>query len=224
MEKVVSMRKIEEDEKMYKNNIINKGQMFLISAILILIALIAIKNLLGVYATFEEKRFEEIFTLDKQLRNVKNEIRNTVGIATLQNDVNLSGIQYLYNLSNFTVNDMDAELLYAFIFSNASNQIFGITVANFLKDTINVTINATNSTPAGYTFTINNSINASRQFNSSINGTINITLTYSKQNDNITERFPILVSTQRFDAIFFDLTLFSRDEFVRSKEIHNRTW
>lgn len=200
------------------------GQMFLIGAILILIALVAIKNLLGVYATFEEKRFEEIFTLDKQLKNMKNEFRYVAGIATLQNDVNLSGIQFLYNFSNFTTSDMDAKLLYTFIFSNASNQIFGVTMGNFLKDTINVTINATNSTPTGYTFTINNTSNISRQFNSSINGTINITIIYTKQNENITERFPILVSTQRFDALFFDITLWSRDEFVRSKELYNRTW
>ncbi len=201
-----------------------KGQMFVIAAILILVALIAIKNLLGMYATFEEKRFEETFTLDKQMKNIKNELRYTAGIASLQSDANLSGIRFLYNFSNFTVNDMDAKLLYAFVFVNASTQEFGITVGNFMKDTINVTVNATNTTQPGYAFTINNSINVSRQFNSNINGTINITLTYSKQNENITERFPILASTQRYVGVFSDIILESRDEFVRSKDVYNRTW
>lgn len=200
------------------------GQMFIIGAILILIALIAVKNLLGVYSTFEEKRFEETLNMDKQIRNLKNEFGYILGIASLQSDINLSGIRFFYNFSDFVVNDIDAKVLYAFVFVNSTNQQFGVTVGNFLKDAINVTINATNSSPSGYTFTINNNVNVSRQFSSNINGTVNITLAYTQQNENITERFSMLASTQRFVAGFFDITVESKDEFVRSKEVYNRTW
>lgn len=202
----------------------SKGQMFIIASVLVAIALIGIKNLLGVYSTFEESRFEETLNLDKQIRNIKNEFGYLLGVATLKGDVNISGITFFYNFSNFTVNDIDARILYAFVFVNSSTQEYGVTVGNLIKDTINITINATNSTPVGYTLILNSSTNATRQFNSNINGTVNITLTYSLHNENVTERFSILASTRRYAGIFFDIKLSSKDEFVRSKELYNRTW
>lgn len=210
---------VRENRRFYSS-----GQMFILAAILIVVALVGIKNLLGVYSTFEEQRFEETFNMDKQIKNIKNEMKNAGGIATLQNDVNLSGINFLYNFTNFTVSDINAKILYAFVFANASNQIYGVTIGNFLKDTINITLNATNSSQTGYTFMINNSVNVSRQFNSNINGTINITLTYTKQNENVTERFPVLVSTQKSVALFFDIQLSRSNEFIRAKDVYNRTW
>jgi len=202
----------------------SSGQMFIIASILIVTALLALKNLLGVYSTFEEKRFEETLDLDSQLKNIKNEFGYILGIAALQNDVNGSGIRFFYNFSNFIANDIDARILYVFVFVNSSNQAFGVTTGNLLREAINVTINATNSTPTGYTFIMNSSFNTSREFQSSINGTINITLTYSRQNSNITERFPILVSTIRSAAIFVDARVHGENAFVRAKEIYNKTW
>jgi hypothetical protein len=212
------------DSLIRERGVKKKGQMFIIAAIIILVGLVEIRGLLGLYATFEEKRSEETFVLDKQVKNMRSEFAYTLGIATLQSDANLSGIRFLYNFSNFTAADAGAKLLYAFVFANSSTQRFGVTVGNFLKDTINITINATNSTPAGYSFAVNDKINASREFQSNINGTVNITLTYSYQNENITERFPIIASAQRFASVFVDATLEISGEFIRSKEFYNRTW
>ncbi len=201
-----------------------KGQMFVIASILVLIALIAVKNMLGIYATFEEKRFKETFTLDKQIRNLKDGFRDTVGIATMQGDANLSGIRFLYNFSNFTAKDTGAKLLYAFVYVNGTSQKFSVTVGNFLKDEINVTINATDSTPAAFSFLMNSSMNATNEFQSDISGMVNMTLSYSQSEGNSTERFSISTSAQRYAGAFFDIKIESNDEFVRSKEFYNRTW
>lgn len=203
---------------------ISKGQMFIIASILALVAMVTLKNLLGIYATFEEKRFSEAFTLDKDLNNLKSEYRYLVGLASLRGDANQSGISNMYNFSNFTTSDMDAKVLYAYVFGNGSTQRYSITVGNFINDEINITLNATNATPRGYAFTLNSRQNTTQEFNSSINGTVNITLRYTQPSENITEQFPVQISTSNIVAGFFDITVFSASQFVRSKSIYNRTW
>ncbi len=198
--------------------------MFIIASILLLIAMIMLKNLLGIYATYEEKSFSEMFTLDKQLNNLKSEYRYLVGLTTLQGNANQSGITYLYNFSNFSTSDISAKVLYVYVFGNGSTQRYSATIGNFIEDEINMTVNATSSTPTGFTFTLNSMANATYEFNSSINGTINITLRYAYRNDNVTERFPVLISTSNVVAGFFDITVSSGDQFVRSKSVYNRTW
>ena len=200
------------------------GQMFIIASILVLVAMVTLKNLLGIYATFEEKKFSEAFTLDKDLNNLKNEYRYLVGLESLNGDANLSGINNLYNFTNFTTSDINAKVLYVYIFGNGSTQRYSIAIGNFINDEINITLNATNSTPAGFLFTLNSMQNTTREFNSSINGTISITLRYTQPAENITEQFPVLISTSNIVAGFFDITVFSAAQYVRSKSIYNRTW
>ena len=198
--------------------------MFIIASILMLVSMVALKNLLGIYATFEEKRFSESFTLDKELNNLRSEYRYLAGLTSLQGNVNLTGINHLYNFTNFTTSGIDAKVLYLYIFNNGSTQRYSVTAGNFIDDEINITLNATSSTPPGFLFTLGSRANATREFNASINGTVNITLRYTQQTANITEIFPVQISTANMVAGFFDITLSSGTQFVRSKSIYNRTW
>lgn len=198
-----------------------KGQMFLIASILIIIALIALKNLFGIYATAEEKRFGESSQLDKELRNVKNEYRYILEVAALQNDANASGIDYLYNFSNLLRND-NAKTLYLFVFNNGSNQRFSATVGNFLNDKINVTLNATNADSLGFNFVVNDKKNVTKIFQASINGTVNLTLKYERQ-ENTTEEFKITTNKNQVFG-FFDIQLEDSRLFLRSKDVYNWSW
>lgn len=198
--------------------------MFIIASILMLIAMIMMKNLLGIYATFEEKSFSETFILDKQLNNLKGEYTYLAGFTSLQGNANQSGITYMYNFSNFTTGDISAKVLYVYVFGNGSSQRYSVTVGDFISDEINITLNATSSTPTGFTFTLGSRTNATYEFGSNTNGTVNITLRYTHRNENTTEQFPVLISTSNVVAGFFDITVSSAGQFVRSKSIYNRTW
>ncbi len=203
----------------------SKGQMFVIGAILIVIGLIMLKNLLGIYSTAEEKRYQESIIIDKQLRNVKDEYKYIVATAAVQADANASGISYLSNFSNFIRNDFDSKIVYMFVYANGTTQRFSITVGNFIDDKINVTVNATNSNPAGYLYgNMNDKTNLTREFNATINGTINVTLTYIYRSGNFTERIPVNVSTRNLAAGFFDISLEDSSLYIRSKETYNWTY
>ncbi len=202
-----------------------KGQMFVIGAILILIGLIVLKNLLGVYSTAEEKRYQESVILDKHLRNVRDEYKYIIATASMQNDANASGISYLSNFSSLIRNDMDSKIVYMFIFANGTTQKFSVNVGNFVNDKINVTVNATNSNPNGYVYGgMDDKTNLTREFNATINGTINVTLKYLHRNINFTETVPMNVSTKNLAAGFFDITLVGSDIYVRTKETYNRSF
>ena len=199
-----------------------KGQMFVIGAILILIGLIVLKNLLGVYSTAEEKRYQESVILDKQLRNIRDEYKYIIATASMQNDANASGISYLSNFSSLIRNDMNGRIVYMFIFANGTTQKFSVNVGNFVNDKINVTVNATSSNPNGYVYgSMDDKANLTKEFNATINGTINVTLKYLYRNINFTEMVPVNVSTKSRAAGFFDITLEGSDIYVRSKETYS---
>ncbi len=122
---------------------VQKGQMFLIGSIMVLIGLIMLKNLLAVYTTVEETRFQETNIIDKQLSNVVNEYENIIGLASLNGYDN--GVSYLSNFSGFLRNDIDSEILYSFVFANGTTQRYNVTIGNYLGDKINLTVNVTDS-------------------------------------------------------------------------------
>ncbi|MFH0832697.1 MAG: hypothetical protein V1900_03200 [Candidatus Aenigmatarchaeota archaeon] len=223
MEKVLNINTFNEGTRFKGENrrfCSLKGQMFLVAAILVVIALVALKNLFGIYATTEEKRFGESSLLDKQMKNLKNEFRAVVGVAALQNDANVSGINHLYNFSNLIKSD--AKLLYVFVFNNATSQRFAATIGNFLNDKINVTLNATDS-GLGYNFVVDDEKNITKIFQSTINGTVNLTFIYEIRGENVTEAFRITTDKNLVFA-FFDVQLEDSRALVRSKDIYNWSW
>lgn len=207
-------------------NKVQKGQMFLIASILLIIGLIMLKNLLGIYSTVEETRYQETKILGKQLNNVMNEYKYTVAIASAQQNVMNSLVNYTENLSTFLRTDIDSEILYAVVMANSTTQKYYITLGNYLKDKINATINVTNSTPSNSVIGIlEDKTENTTEFQSEINGTINITITYTKQDIEFTEIFPIVVSsTNNLIQGFFDIKVKDEDIFIRMKDIYNYTW
>lgn len=199
--------------------------MFLICAVLIVVALIMLRTLFGIYATIEEKRAEESVILDKQLRNLKKEYGYLAGIGSMQPNPNASATQYLTNFSSFLRDDTDIKVLYLYVFVDGTSQRYSVTVGNYLKDTINATVNVTSSSTTGYAYgNINDRENATTQFSATANGTVTVNLTYLLRTDNMTETVPINVSTSNFTLILADITLGSGDAVVRAKEVYNRTW
>lgn len=205
---------------------VKKGQMFLIAAILVVIGLIMLKNLLGVYSTGEETRFQETQILGKQLNNIINEYKYTLAVAAAQENVTNSSINYTENLSTYLRKDIDSEILYALVFVNSSNQKYYITLGNYLNDRINATIDVTDSTPSSSAIGIlEDRTNSTTEFQSGINGTVTITITYIRQGTEFVETFPIVVSSSRnLIKGFFDVKIKNEETFVRIKDTYNYTW
>ncbi len=200
------------------------GQMAIIASIFIVIGLILLKNLLGIYSTLEEKRFQESNIVSKQMLNIKDEYKNIAGVSSMHG--NASGIEYLYNFTDLIRNDMSASVLYLYVFSNSSAQSYSVTVGNFMNGMINATVNVTNSGSAGYLLgVIDDRKNSTTQFSFSASATVNMTLRYTINGANITEEFRVPVSTARNGIFgFFDITLETTGITVRSKEIYNKSW
>lgn len=200
-----------------------KGQFFIIAALLIIVALITFRNTLSVYTTLEEKRFQESLITDKQLNNIRNEYHYLVGIASGRTEPNVSAIDYAANFSGFLRNRHDIKILYVIIYTNATAKNYSVTVGNYLNDRLNVTINGTDSTPAGYFISnVNDKTNATRHFNTSLSGFVNVTVLYNRQNINHTERFSVDTKVNMLFG-FFDIQLEDSDIRLRSQSAYNTT-
>jgi len=193
----------------------NKGQMFIAAAIVMIVGLFVMKNLFSLYTTVEEKRYQETLLVGKHMDNIKREYEQIIRTAAMQNDVNGSGMLYLSNFSNYLGGEMnDFKVLYVFVCVNHSSQKYSVTVGNFLKDKINVTVNVTDSTPSSANAEINDKRNTTWEFQGNLVGA-NITLVYDYQNSRTVERFPIYTN-KNLTSGFFDIIL-ENDVFLRKK-------
>lgn len=200
-----------------------KGQMFIIAAIFVIIGFIALRGLLSLPVLTQEKTFQDTSYLDRNLKNIKNEYAYAASVAALQPDVNKSGAGYFFNLSSYLRGQFDSQMLYVFIFSNGTTGNFTATIGNFLQNNISGTLNATGSTPAGRTFSLNDTKSAVLEFNASA-AWINVTLNYTLQNRETIERLYFNSSQRNYAAAFFDVTLQESGFSVRTKSVYNRTW
>ncbi|MBI4018103.1 MAG: hypothetical protein HY368_00670 [Candidatus Aenigmarchaeota archaeon] len=205
-----------------------KGQMFVIAGLIILIGLFLLRGVFGIYSTLEEKRFQETMIMDKELRNIQHEYENIVAVSRLQGNANASAISNLMDFSTFLRGEEDAEVFYALI--SVNNTAFSVTAGNFLNDNINLTVNATTSTPAFAVIgAINDKRNGTASFSADISsGIVNVTLTYERRNQNITETIPIRIAPPARERsvlqLFLDAKLKSKDDFARIKSTFNTTW
>lgn len=201
-----------------------KGQLFIIAMIFIVIAIVLIRNMVGTFELTEENRFQSTRLIEKNLRNIQNEFRNTAALAALQANANASGNEYLRNFSLQLRDDLDISIMYVYIVANGTNQNYSVTVGNFLKDRMNVTFNATNSTPANSVYIVEDKQNISTSYNITGNGTISANVSYTSQNQDITEKFNITDNTKNNIFLFTDITVRSNEFFVRGKNIYNWSW
>src|SRR3989344_4978042 len=198
-----------------------KGQFFIIAAVIILIGFILLRNSLGIFDTLAERRIVESSMMNKQAINIMNEYKYLAGTASLQNDVNRSAIDYLYNFSSYLRDDRNVEILYVFVYMNDSADTYSVTVGNFLNDNINVTISASDSTPSQANVFLNDRKNTTARFSASVNNTINITLSYKRIDATTTERFTV-DSRKNMTVGFFDIALIENTK-IRVKDVYNIT-
>lgn len=203
-----------------------RGQMFLISSVIIILGIVSLSGLLGVYRTSEEARVQESLILDRQVKNMRNEYEMTAAASRLGIDVNGTAIALLSNFSELLRNTADAEIFYSFVYFNASNNNYSVTVGNYMKEMINVTINVTSSTAAGALIgNVNDMSNATVTFGSGISsGTVSVNVTYLAQGGNTTESIPVSISPRNYAALFYDIKLYEGNDFVRVKDVYNMTW
>ena len=200
-----------------------KGQMFIVAAIFMIVGVILLRNLLSLPAITQEKTFQDVSYLDKNMKNIKNEFAYTTGVASVQPLPNYTGANYLTNFSDYIRTQFDSRLFYVFVFSNGTNQNVSITVGNYLQNNLSGILNVTNSTPGGRTFNLNDKNFITLEFNSSA-AIINLTLNYTVQNTETVERLYFNSSTRNYVLGFFDITIKNTGFFVRSKSTYNTTW
>jgi hypothetical protein len=202
----------------------HKGQLFIIAAVFIVAGLVLIFGVLSSPPVVEEKKFQDVRQLDKNARNVLNEYRYAAGVATLNSPANASLRTYMANLSDYYRRELDSGILYAAVVANGSTQRFSVGVGNYLSDRVNMSVNATDASPAGVQFVLSDKTDTVIDFAATANATINVTLDYAAGTRRVVERFAVNVSARNFMLLFSDITLRDGTLELRIKDTYNRTW
>ena len=202
-----------------------KGQMFLIGAILMIMGTLLVFNVVGVRTITEESRYQDAKLLNRQASNAVNEYRYGLGLAALQQESNKSAADYAAAFSSFLRNEADSRIFYAVAYVNGTTQAYSVNVGNYLGRKINVTLNATDSTPSSAFAYLDDRKNSTMHFLSGISSCmINLTLSYKKGGGSVQERFSVNVSDKRYMAEFVDVTMIDTGFTMNAKEVFNRTW
>ena len=206
----------------------SKGQMFVIAGIIILIGFFMLRGIFGIYMTLEEKKYQETIIIDRELRNIQHEYEKIISVSRLQGNANDTAISNMMSFSTYLRGEEEMEILYVIVSLN--NTAYTVTVGNFLNDNINLTVNASDSSPNSRNLSaLNDMRNASASFSADVStGVINVTLYYRRRSEAVTEIIPVRVAPLSkegsFMQLFLDAKLKSRDDFVRVKSTHNTTW
>ena len=203
----------------------SKGQMFIIGAIFIIIALALLRNLLGIFSTAQEGESVESSVADIELRNIRSEYANIAGISTTQAVPNASAITNLYNISDFLRSDRKVKILYVMVFVNGSTQRYAVTVGNFMNDKINAQIVTSGAGSGQKDFgVVQDRTNVTEEFTPGANGTLSVMLNYTLQSSNVTEIVKASISASNHMSLFYDIALDDCKILVRSKDLYNTTW
>ena len=200
-----------------------KGQMFIIAAVFMIVGMVLIKNMLNFDVIDEQKNFIESQNTDKQMENILNEYKYAANIALVQPQKNVSGLNYMSNLSLFLKKDIKYfSSLYMFAYANTTTGKISVAVGNFLSGDVNITLNATDSSPLGYSFLLSDTQSTAKEF--TYNGgtsEVNITINYTIQSQSDVEMISIIV--KNYTASYFDIRLYDKNIQLRAKESYNRT-
>jgi len=125
----------------------NKGQMFLISAVVIIVVLILLKVSYNLPDILERKKEMETRFENEFFTNIADELPHVIDVSYHQSK-NIT--RNVFNFANFTrktMNErlMDFEFLYISSLTSINNSNMNVTVVNLLNRNINVTINLNDS-------------------------------------------------------------------------------
>jgi len=127
------------------------------------------------------------------------------------------------NLSSFLRKDIKSfSSLYMFTYANTTTGKISVAVGNFLASGVNITLNATGSTPLGYSFLLQDMQSTVKEFtyNSGISE-VNITINYTMQPQSDLEMVHVII--KNYTVSYFDVRLHDKNIQLRAKEVHNRT-
>ena len=202
----------------------NKGQMFLIAAVVVALAILSFKGFFSVYGTSEEGRHESMKLYDRQIANVVKEYESTLAVGSLQSSLNSSTVSYLNSYSSYIYND-SVRALYLFAYQNSSTRNFSVSIGNYLGDRVNGSL--TFSDPASsdsFDLSDKQTYSSSWLDPAASSGTVTLTLSYSFKGTERQESVPITIGAQNFTKGFFDVTISDDYLTVRRKSVYNRSW
>jgi len=201
-----------------------KGQIFIIMAIIVIVAMVLLKTSLNLTSILENKRFLELGLENLEFQNLRNEFTKTMQIS--YNQTNISS-----NLNNFISFSKDSFLSRATIltaigltatFPNVAQNIttpLNITVMNYLDEDI-TSLNLTfNNTLQSFTSVGKSSVLVTNfSFNTSANINYSLVLNYSSSSFNSSENItiPVEIATTKFIG-FFDIKIVSNRLMQRDK-------
>lgn len=210
--------KLPQYTALFKSKRKQKGQMFLIGSIILLVSVILLRDAVNLYPVIDEKTYQDSIITEKTIRNIKSEFNYILGTAALKNQTS-----YFSNFSDYIRRDR-YRTLYAVSLVNGTTRNFTVTIGNYFGGNINYTINSTDSTPQGYTGIMNDRSSASYTFNTSLtSGFVLLTLNYSIDNARNVEYIPLEIKNRNFAHGFFDIKS-EPPLYIRSKHLFNWSW
>lgn len=206
----------------------SKGQLFILTSIIVIIVLVLLKTSLSLVKVLENKRYLEAGLETLELRNIEDEVFKAIQIGYLQKE-NITG-----NVNNFTsfvrsslstrmidLNGIFVESIY----SNSSQ--LNTTVLNLLGKQIgflNLTLNC--STPQSQTFSsLDDGMIVKTNFTFDSYGNYRLRLFYNTSSENKTEDIIISYENGKSKFVgFFDIRFLSsrgdyRDKFTETVDV-----
>jgi len=188
-----------------------KGQMLVITAIIVVTVLILIKVEFGFFAPITERNEANILNT---FENIRNELIRAGEItASTRNYTNV------YAFSEFLSSEEDLEIFYSI--SDFYNDTLNITAVNFLNDTIQNIQISQNLTDETKTITsLSKGASDWVNFTSSPGSEeiVEVNITYTKDANNFNHSFITKAGpNNRYINTFFDFTLKQDDSYLRDK-------
>jgi hypothetical protein len=205
----------------------SKGQLFIITGVIVVIVIILLKNSLSLVEILENKRYLESGLENLEFKNIEDEIVKTVQISYTQKE-NITG--NVNNFAKFVRSSLSArmvELNGFFVESIYSDSQLNTTVFNFLGNEINfLNLTLNTSTPQSQLFyAIEDGALRETNFTFDAQGNYSLKIFYNTSYENTTEE--IIISYEagksKFTG-FFDLRLISsrgeyRDKFTETFDL-----
>lgn len=194
----------------------NKGQMFLISSIIIIVILVILKVSFNLPNIIEEKKqFESSFE-DEFFTNAANNLQRVTEISYHQSE-NIT--RNVFDFANFTRKTMNERLLtfnflYADVITSYAESKMNVTIINLLNKPINVSL-ILNDSQSNNKNNINDSTSWSTNFNTNPGDGYILTIFYNNQFEgNLT------VATENAKNTYsglFDITLTDSEATYKNK-------
>lgn len=208
----------------------NKGQIFLIIAVITIIIIVLIKTSMSLVDVIENKRSLEAGLERLEFRNVRNEMERTIQITYNQSNTTANTEKYFNSAKNFT-SSAGYELTGFFVETahpkiNGSDQRFNVSALNLLgEEIINLDFEFNGDT-ANFTYVAESS-RAETNFTINTGTDVNYTLSVHYKTPTVEDTEGMLIQVEMGESKFigfYDLRLETdktknQDKFVKTVEL-----